>query len=203
MTPDEFEAHLAELYPGGREAEPRFWRDGRSNNPGQPVVGITWYEARAYAAWLSAQTSEGYRLPTEAEWEATARGTAGRRFAYGEAFDATRGNSLKTRIKRLTPIGVFVEGDTPEGVSDMAGNAMMWTSSLWSEDPDAPEWRYPYDATDGREEIEAPATAPRVGRGGSWDLVYLNARAAFRDRFYPSNRSNNLGFRIVRDGLSS
>lgn len=44
----EFEAHLTNLHPGRRDAVPRYWRDKRYNNPGQPVVGISWYWARAF-----------------------------------------------------------------------------------------------------------------------------------------------------------
>ncbi|MCE7938198.1 hypothetical protein DCC79_07645 [bacterium] len=203
MTPAEFEAHLAELYPGGRETEPRYWRDGRYNNPIQPVVGLSWYEAQAYATWIGAQTGHAFRLPSEAQWEAAARGTGGRPYAYGEAFEPAGGNTLDTRIKRPTPVGVFVEGDTPEGVSDMAGNVSTWTLNLWGEDQDAPDWRYPYDATDGREALQAPSTALRVVRGGSWDVNHHNARAAYRRWGYPDNRYYLVGFRVVRSGLSS
>ncbi|MCE7938581.1 MAG: NACHT domain-containing protein [Chloroflexi bacterium CFX6] len=198
MTPDESEAHLADLYPGGRKTEPRYWRDGRYNNPAQPVVGISWYEARAYAAWLSAQTGETFRLPTEAEWEVAARGAAGRRYAYGEAFDAAWGNVQETRIRRPTPVGVFVEGDTPEGASDMAGNVVTWTLSRWGENDEEPDWRYPYDVGDGREALEAPASAPRVVRGGSWLEVYRLGRAARRSWHSPDYRDLLVGFRVVR-----
>ncbi|MCE7938299.1 MAG: hypothetical protein DYG90_06905 [Chloroflexi bacterium CFX6] len=198
MTEVEFEAHLAELYPGGRETEPRYLRDERHNNPLQPVVGICWHEARAYCAWLSAQTGLVWRLPTEVELEAAARGRAGRLYAYGEVFDAAKGNTLGSRLKRPTPVGVFVEGDTPEGASDMAGNVAMWTSSQWGEEEDEPDWRYPYDAADGREALEAPASALRVARGGSWLGVYHLARAACRGGFSPAARNVNVGFRVVR-----
>ncbi len=198
MTPVEFEAHLAELYPGGRETEPRCWQDGQFNNPSQPVVGISWYEARAYAAWLSAQTGKTYRLPTEAEWEAAARGAAGWRYTYGEAFDAARGNTLETRIKRPTPVGVFAEGDTPDGTSDMAGNVAMWTSSLWGEGLDEPDFQYPYDAPDGREEPDAGPRIRRVVRGGSWYYPSNNASAAYRSWFFPDNRDCSVGVRLAR-----
>ncbi len=198
MTEVEFEVHLAELYPGGRETEPRYWRDERYNNPLQPVVGICWHEARAYCAWLSAQTGLGWRLPTEVELEAAARGRAGRLYAYGEVFDAAKGNTLETRLKRPTPVGVFVEGDTLEGASDMAGNVAAWTSSLWGENVDEPDWRYPYDAADGREALEAPASAPRVVHGGSWHLAFRRARAAYRYGCFPDTRGHYLGFRVVR-----
>ncbi len=199
MTEAELEAHLAKLYPGGRESEPRWWRDERFNHPSQPVVGISWYEARAYCAWLSAQTGHAWRLPTEVEIEATARGLGGRHHAYGGTFDAAKGNMLETRLKRPTPGGVFVEGDTPEGVGDTQGNVDTWTSSLWGVDPDEPDFTYPFVGSDGRENLEAPPGASRVVRGGSWySGVSHFARACFRNRTNPDVRSNSVGFRLIR-----
>jgi formylglycine-generating enzyme required for sulfatase activity len=67
MSEEEFESVLEQGYPPGRQTQPERWNDDAYNNPAQPVVGICWYEARAYCAWLSAQTSVEFRLPTEAE----------------------------------------------------------------------------------------------------------------------------------------
>ncbi len=192
-----FEAALAAQWQPRRLTEPQYWRDGRFDNPAQPVVGISWYEARAYATWLGTQTGQAYRLPTEVELEAAARGPSGTRFAYGEAFDAARGNTYETHVNRPTPVGVFVEGDTPAGVSDLAGNVAVWTSSQWGSDGDGPDWRYPYDATDGREAPEAAPDVRRVVRGGSWLDPALNARAAFRFGSLPVNRNNYVGVRLA------
>jgi len=199
MTEGEFEAHLSELYPGGRETEPRFWRDERYNSPSQPVVGVSWFEARAYGSWLSAQTGRVFRLPSEVEWEAAARGEEGRLYAYGAAFDVTKGNVLGARLKRTTPVGVFVEGDTLEGASDMAGNVCQWTTSAWGGDDEMiPGYAYPYDASDGREDLTAGSDVHRVVRGGSWYYYDFLARAAYRFRFGPGSRAFYVGFRVVR-----
>ncbi len=197
MTEAEFEAHLAALYPDGRRVEPMYWRDQRFNAAAQPVVGVSWYEARAYASWLGAQTGLSFRLPTEVEWEAAARGIRGRVYTYGDAFDPTKGNTQQTRMKRPTPVGVFVEGDTPEGVSDMAGNVEEWTISLWGIEDDQVEHGYPYDPADGREDLEASADMQRVVRGGAGNLSSWAARCAFRDRNTPNYRNLNVGFRVV------
>ncbi|MDP2955093.1 MAG: SUMF1/EgtB/PvdO family nonheme iron enzyme, partial [Longimicrobiales bacterium] len=116
MSEEEFERHIEELYPGGKLREPAFWRDERLNNPSQPVVGVSWFEGWAYGNWLSAQAGEHFRLPTEAEWEAAARGPEGRRYAHGNEFDPLRGSTAETRIKRTTPAGVFVDGDAQRRV---------------------------------------------------------------------------------------
>jgi formylglycine-generating enzyme required for sulfatase activity len=189
MSDDRFEAQLDASYPTGRQTAPDPWDDDAFNNRAQPVVGISWYEARAYCAWLSAQTGQEFRLPTEAEWEAAARGREARRFAYGNDFDATRSNTFEAHIRRTTPIGVFCGGQTPDtGLVDMSGNVWEWTSSLYRP--------YPYVPTDGREE---PITGDgrRVVRGGSWDDVRDSARAASRFDDAPVDRGNGLGFRLV------
>jgi hypothetical protein len=98
---------LDDWYPAGRQTQPAFWNDPAYNDPSQPVVGICWHEARAYCAWLSAQRAELWRLPSEAEWEAAARGPEGRRYAWGDEFDASRCNTFESHVRGTTPIGVF------------------------------------------------------------------------------------------------
>jgi len=193
-----FEAALDERWQAKRAAEPEYWRDARFNHPAQPVVGVCWYEARAYCNWLGAQIGLVARLPTEVEWEAATRGVEGRLYGYGNAFDATKGNTVETHLRRPTPVGVFVEGDTPEGVSDLAGNVAQWTSSGWGGDDEyVPQYSYPYDADDGREDFHADASCLRILRGGAWDGSRGSARAAFRCDIYPDLRSPALGVRVV------
>ena len=157
-------------------------------------MGICWFEARAYCAWLSAQTGETFRLPTEAEWEAAARGEQRRRYAFGEDFDATRCNAFAAHVRHTTPTGVFPGGETPEGLVDMTGNTWDWTSSLFTD--------YPYDAADGREDVNA-TSAPRVVRGGSWYDDHLNTRASYRLDLAPVTRYDGVGLRLVRGVPSS
>jgi formylglycine-generating enzyme required for sulfatase activity len=198
MTEAELEAHLEELYPAGVLREPERWRDVAFNNPAQPVVGVSWYEARAYTNWLAAQAGESYRLPTEAEWEAAARGREGRRYAYGETFDVLGGNTSEMCLKRPTPVGAFVEGETPDGLSDLGGNVAQWTASLFGPGTDdVPAFAYPYVADDGREDPEAGADVRRVLRGGAWGDILVFARSASRSDFLPDNRSVDIGFRVV------
>jgi len=197
MDDEAFEAHLAAHWPAGRRTAPEFWRDPVANHPTRPVVGVSWYEARAYAAWLAAQTGHPFRLPTEAEWEVAARGAEGRRYAFGDEYRPLACNGVDAHIRRATPVGIFPDGDTPEGVSDLTGNVWEWTSSGWGPKADAPAFAYPYRPDDGREDAAAPADVLRVTRGGSWlngpDLL----RAAYRYPFHPAHRHELYGFRLA------
>ncbi len=111
--------------------EPTYWNDDRFNQPDQPVVGVSYFEAEAYAKWA------GKRLPTEQEWEKAARGTDGWDYPWGEEFDADRcANSVKGKRKRTVSIGTFPESASPYGCQDMAGNVWEWCVSWYDEDED-------------------------------------------------------------------
>ncbi|MCB9176978.1 MAG: SUMF1/EgtB/PvdO family nonheme iron enzyme [Caldilineae bacterium] len=198
MSEAELEAHLSELYPGGRLTEPNWWRDARYNHPAQPVVGLSWFEALAYCAWLSAQTGQAFRLPSEVEWEAAARGRAGRRYAYGEDGDPLKGNLLETRLRRPSPVGIFAEGETPEGLSDFGANSLDWTLSLWGRDASTPEYRSPYVAHDGREDLSVGSEWLRVARGSSFYAGIGRSQPSLRDKSHPDERGDFRGLRLAR-----
>ena len=176
-------------FPTGKVmTQPAFWNDSRFNHPAQPVVGVSWFEARAYCAWLAAQTGDHYHLPTEVEWEAAARGQTGRVYAYGNDFAIARCSTFETHIRRTTPVGVFPGGLTPEDIADLSGNVWEWTTSQYRP--------YPYDVVDGREGLD-DAAARRVLRGGSWSFDASSARAADRNYDVPGYRYYAIGFRVV------
>jgi formylglycine-generating enzyme required for sulfatase activity len=188
-TTQELEEQLEKWYPSGKEVVgPEYWDDSRFNHPAQPVVGVSWFEVRAYCAWLSAQIECEVRLPTEAEWEAAARGERGWQYAYGQEYAAAHCNTFETHVRRTTPIGVFPDGQTPAGITDLSGNVWEWTSSQYRP--------YPYDPADGRED-PVDAEIRRVLRGGSWSGFRYYARAAYRDYGPPDPRFNYDGFRVV------
>jgi formylglycine-generating enzyme required for sulfatase activity len=199
LTDEEFEATLRTDFKGGRHIEPRRWRDRNFNNPLQPVVGICWFEAQAYCAWLSHQTGLRWRLPAEAEWEAAARlgGSEDARYPWGDDFDSANCNSFESHIRATTPVGIFPGGDTARGLVDMSGNAYEWTSSKY----DKVRYPYPYNAGDGREnpeDVEDPNQyEPRVLRGGSWYYSKDEARISFRLRFHPGYHNQSTGFRLA------
>ena len=79
----------------------------------------------------------------------------------------------------------------------MSGNVWEWTRSLWGEDSSEPTFKYPYIATDGRENLKAPNDVLRVLRGGSWLIAGYDARVALRDRGQPDYLFDSSGFRVV------
>ncbi len=167
-------------------------RDGRFvPDPGfdeHPVAETTWAAAGAYCAW------RGARLPTEAEWEAAARGTAGRVYPWGSAEPTTELATIRRRAADTLPVGSAPKGATPEGLLDMAGSLAEWTSTLYRP--------YPYRADDGREDL---ATAgERVTRGGDYayqsgpeHLVTWHRRGFSRQ---PTSGHRHIGFRCAANG---
>jgi formylglycine-generating enzyme required for sulfatase activity len=205
------ENHLGEWFEDDEiYRQPEFWDDARFNNPAQPVVGVTWFEARAYCAWLTAQVGgdaltpnaspkrgvplgEGllFRLPSEVEFEAAARGLMGRKFPYGDTFDSARCNTFESHIWRTTPIAIF-DNKTPEGAYDLSDNAFTWTSSIYDQE----QFPYPYKSDDGREDLNR-SDVRRVLRGGSFILNQYLARAVYRYYYFPYVRVNRAGVRLV------
>ena len=142
LTDEVFETKLVNRWPDQQFTLPAFWNDPAFNAPSQPVVGVCWFEARAYCLWLSAQAGQLFRLPTEVEWEAAARGLENRHYPWGNDIDATHCNYLESKLRRTTPVGVFPQGDTPvffqggqtevASLSDLAGNVWDWISSRYA-----------------------------------------------------------------------
>jgi formylglycine-generating enzyme required for sulfatase activity len=185
---DQVIALVRRWYPQGEIVrEPRYWKDDAFNNRSQPVVGVTWYEAMAYAAWLARITGQGWRLPTEPEWEWAAR-RGGRIYPWGSRWDAARLNSLEGRVMRTTPVGAYPHGATPDGLHDLAGNVWEWTATLAVD--------YPYRADGTREDADQPGI--RIARGGGWAAVRKMVRGAYRYWIDPWDWLNDLGYRLAR-----
>jgi formylglycine-generating enzyme required for sulfatase activity len=156
--------------------QPKFWEDDRWNKMDHPVVGVVWFEAVAYCRWA------GARLPTETEWERAAGWDSANQaktiYPWGNDWDAARANTVESALGRTTPVGQFCpEGASPVGACDMVGNAWEWMSTIYMP--------YPYDAADGREELETPGT--RALRGGSWINERDRARVAYRLPPFPGD----------------
>ncbi|MBI2907237.1 MAG: SUMF1/EgtB/PvdO family nonheme iron enzyme [Chloroflexi bacterium] len=176
-----------------------------------PVTNVTFYEAIAYCDWLTERLKDwkgtpeplagllrqgNWRitLPSEAEWEKTARGENDLRvFPWGDAPDPLKANYWETGIRSTSPVGAFPGGASPYGCLDMSGNVWEWTRSLYDEYP------YPLEGDDRRrrEDLEAPDTEPRVLRGGSFGYGEDVVRCACRRRGEPDDRYDLVGFRVA------
>jgi formylglycine-generating enzyme required for sulfatase activity len=198
---------------------PFWWGDPRWAAPTRPVVGVTWFEAVAYARWMESQLKVSVstlnvwvggsietveldtgvvrvQLPSEAEWEKAARGVDGLRYPWGGEWQADRGNIEETGIEETNAVGCFPRGESPYGVLEMSGNVWEWTRSRWGEQSvTQADYGYPYDPADGRERLEDMKVP--VLRGGSWPNHRRNARCAYRGWLIPDLFFDFSGFRVV------
>jgi formylglycine-generating enzyme required for sulfatase activity len=179
---------------------PDHWEDAHppKDKLNHPVEGVSWHEACAYCRWLSQSTGKVIVLPSEAEWEKSARGSQDRRaYPWDDAFDVLKCNSYQLGIEDTTPVGIFPAGASPYNCLDMAGNVWEWTRSLWGEDVATPRFTYPYVLDDGREDVKAPDHIRRVLRGGAFGSNHRHVRCAYRLRGYPYRLVRYVGFRVV------
>jgi formylglycine-generating enzyme required for sulfatase activity len=210
LSEEEARERLIQQFPVRAHELPHFWDDPAYNVPNQPVVGVTWYEAMAYCAWLSEQLrvascklqvwrngelvvvnpepgALAVRLSTEAEWEWAAGGPRHTNFPWGKKFDLDRANTLEGRVLGTSPVGAYPEGTATCGALDMSGNVWEWMLNLYR--------GYPYRPADGRE--DPLADGRRALRGGSWSDSQRGARVSARSNSRPDLFSSIVGFRVV------
>lgn len=167
------------------QPRPAFWDDPRFNQPEQPVVGLSWHEAVAYCQWAV------LALPSEAQWEAAARGTDQRRYPWGDPPPDLHRANFGNEVEAPSVAGGYASGVGPYGALDQAGNVWEWCADAW----DLTAYR-------GREERELDPLvrgdpAIRAVRGGSWASPADTLEAAFRSRAAAKQRLNDQGFRCL------
>jgi iron(II)-dependent oxidoreductase len=160
---------------------PKHWDDANYNAPEQPVVGVCWHDAMAYAKWA------GKRLPTEAEWEKAARGLTGKAGKLTRDDANYDGIGGRDRWEYTAPVGSFAPNSF--GLCDMAGNVLEWCAD-WFDD------NY-YSASPGQNPKGPGSGKHRVLRGGSWLSTINYLRSTNRFHFNPMAPFNSFGFRCA------
>ncbi len=187
---------VSDFYIGTKEVTQKQWREVMGTSPSSfekcdkcPVESVSWNDIQAFLKKLNDQTKgKKYRLPTEAEWEFAARGgnnSKGFKYSGGDDIKEVAwydGNSEN----KTHPVGTKKANEL--GIYDMSGNVWEWCS----------DWFESYNAAAVTNPMGAGKGSLRVFRGGSWFNYPQLCRAANRLHGAPTNRGNNLGFRVVR-----
>ncbi len=168
---------------------------GYTQNEDSPVTCVSWDDAQAYLQWLSEQTKQVWRLPTEAEWEYAARGGTKTTYSWGDQppiCDTQAPNGAQFGdCTEQAPLKVGSFKPNPIGLYDVHGNAWEWVEDCYKGDyKDAP--------VDGSARQGCDAAASRVLRGGSWSYTPQWLRSAARGDSSPVNRDFDVGFRAAR-----
>lgn len=171
-----------------------------------PVSGVSWRDAKQFAAWLSRKTNKRYRLPSEAEWEYAARAGSVSAYASGDTpenlcayanhADADAPYQWRNQAcrdgfpKSAAPVGSFQPNGF--GLYDLAGNVWEWVEDCWHP-------TYAGAPADASAWTSACVGQDRVLRGGSWAVRAANTRLSYRYAFSPEQRMPFFGFRVVRE----
>ena len=197
-------------------------KDGITDMANHPMVEVSWYGCAAYCNWKSQQagyescydlstwtcdfSKNGYRLPTEAEWEYAARGGEHDpyyRFPWGDTIDGSMANYKDSNdpyengtYPWTTPIGYYNGSQTPAGIDmsngyglyDVAGNVFEWCHDIYNPD---------YYSVSPENNPTGPASGDyRVLRGGYWSYITNFCRVAYRNQIPTNGRVNFIGFRV-------
>ncbi|HET6632683.1 MAG TPA: SUMF1/EgtB/PvdO family nonheme iron enzyme [Rhodanobacteraceae bacterium] len=187
------------------------WSDdyaGHEADDKDPVVNVSWNDARAYVRWLAQRTGKPYRLPSEAEFEYAMRAGTTSLYWWGNGVpDATVENTTGARDLSDTgrrwsnafrgyrdgywgPAPVMSFKPNPFGLYDIDGNVSEWVADCWHDN-------YTRATHDGSAWVN-PGCAAHVVRGGSWGSAPQQERSAYRQPADAATRSGRVGFRVAR-----
>ena len=178
-------------------------------NDNYPMFHVTWYDAIAYCNWLSIKaglekcyyiddngihcdiTKNGYRLPTEAEWEYAARGGKNsKNYRYSGSNDYNDVAWIDENTFLTGPRAIGTKKPNELGIYDMSGNVWEWCTDYYS-----PSY---YSKSPSKNPVNLDPTSYRVIRGGSWHYSELLATVYTRDGPKPGYTNYNYGFRVAR-----
>ncbi|MGL1863134.1 MAG: formylglycine-generating enzyme family protein [Pseudodesulfovibrio sp.] len=158
------------------------------NGNNQPVVDLSWNDAKAYAKWLSDKSNGSFRLPTEAEWEYAAR-SGGRDEEYAGGHDVDDVAWHDSNSGNTThPVGTKAPNGL--GLYDMSGNVSEWCEDWYNENA--------YSSHSRKNPLYSGEGDYRVRRGGSWFHIPNYVRSASRNGSKPRNTFDDMGFRLLR-----
>lgn len=173
-----------------KHPKPGGWEDERLNGPLQPVVKVSWTDAMAYCRW------SGLQLPTEAQWEAAARGTDRRPYPWGREEPTAQHARFTIGFGPTQPasVGSYPLGAGPFGTLDQAGNVWEWCADAFKFDA--------YRERNGKVDPHEPGNNDaerilRVVRGGCWSYPDSFLRTERRNMHHVGFCDQVLGFRVA------